>query len=115
MFDWLTNAYNKFWGFFKNSGIILAGWISSLIGILTIAFTSVDWSVLYALFSDPAGFTFKQAMSIGAFLLAQGIALVYIRKSNTKEVDGMLIPKSTEVVATKAVKKPGKLKKVPQA
>lgn len=112
MFDYLKTAYDKFWALCKNSGTILLARLSVLAGIIVTAFTTIDWSVLYALFGDPAGFTAKQAYSIGGWLLLQGIIMEVVRRRNTKEIDNVLVSKSTETVATKAIKKPGKLKKL---
>lgn len=115
MFDvinYIKTAYDKFWAWCKNSGTILLARLSVLAGIIVTAFTTIDWSILYALFGDPAGFTAKQAYSIGGWLLLQGILMEIIRRKNTKEINNVLISKSTETVATKAIKKPGKLKKV---
>lgn len=112
MFEYLKNIKERVWAFFDNSGTIVVARLTALLGFITAAFASMDWSLLYTLVGEPAGFSKMQALWLGGALAVKGVLDEIVRRSNTKKVDNVLISKSTEEVAIKAVKKPGKLKKV---
>lgn len=112
MFEYFKDAYDRFWSFFKNSGTILLARLTYFVSFIIAALAAMDWSTLVGTVNDVTGFTRNQLFWTFGLVGVKGIFDEIVRRSNTKEVDNVLVSKSTETVATKAVKKPGKLKKV---
>ncbi len=110
--EYIKSLKDRFWAFFKNSGTILMSRLTAIVGFVVAVLGSLDWNSIANYIANPMGITNTQLAWMGIFFVVQGISAELVRRSNTKEVDSVLVSKSTETVATKAIKKPGKLKKV---
>jgi len=78
-------AWPKIRGYFKDSETIFLARLTSLVGFIATVAAGMDWSPFVSLAQD-GGFDAKQAMWLGVFLIAQGVAFELARRARDPDM-----------------------------
>lgn len=77
-----TNTWEELKSFFKYSETIFLARITALTGLLTVVFSSVDWSPIFSGLGVDTGFSWKQTTWLGVGIFIKGILDELARRRN---------------------------------